>query len=94
MFADHDDPIQEHRWWNDGWAGKEALSKGSNGTRVGQVRTRAGRVDIICGHRAAWAMVHGQWPGPNDIIKHKNNIKSDNRIANLFLMKQKIEATQ
>lgn len=32
-------------------------------------------------HRLAWLYIHGEWPA--DYIDHKNNINSDNRIANL-----------
>lgn len=32
-------------------------------------------------HRVAWLMVHGEWP--ENLIDHKNGIKSDNAIENL-----------
>ncbi len=33
------------------------------------------------GHRVAWAMTHCEWPTCE--IDHKNNVRTDNRIANL-----------
>jgi hypothetical protein len=43
--------------------------------RVGGVRHQ------LLVHRAIWAIVTGEWPGP--IVDHRNGIGSDNRWANL-----------
>jgi hypothetical protein len=35
----------------------------------------------VAGHRAAWAMTHGEWPV--NTVDHRNLVKSDNRFDNL-----------
>jgi len=62
--------------WNARWAGSAAGSYDAKGyvcIQVNRIKYKA--------HRIAWAVTHGEWPDGE--IDHINQIKDDNRIANL-----------
>ncbi len=63
--------------WNARFAGAEAFTAK---TEQGYHHTNFGGI-CIKAHRAAWAIHHGEWPA--DEIDHVNNVRHDNRIANL-----------
>ena len=74
-----DKPIsQAHsaKAWNRKYAGLEAFTTtGAQGYKNGSIF----RVPLSA-HRAAWAILYGEWP---DHIDHINRNRSDNRIVNL-----------
>lgn len=61
--------------WNSRWAGKVAGSVMNGGYWFLCIK---GQYQL--GHRVAWAMYHGSWPGELD---HKDNNKLNNAIDNL-----------
>lgn len=64
--------------WNTRYAGRPALACWGKGYMCGMIGTAH-----VIAHRAAWALVHGEWPAST--VVHRNGDKSDNRIANLRL---------
>lgn len=63
--------------FNDHTSGNEAFtSDDGNGYRQGKVLGKKMR-----GHRVAWAIFYGKWPEGD--LRHRNGVRSDNRIANL-----------
>lgn len=34
-------------------------------------------------HHLVWFQTHGEMPGPNEVIHHRNRVKTDNRPENL-----------
>lgn len=68
----------ERDWkrWNTCFAGKVAGTKMSTGYLVFRCFDT-----LIYAHRAAWAIVNGEWP--TDDIDHINGMRDDNRLENL-----------
>lgn len=48
------------------------------------LRYRRARYEIAA-HKLAWRLYYGEWPSGR--LKHKNRVKSDNRIDNIILVK-------
>lgn len=64
--------------WNKRFAGKPALAaQKDDGYLCGAIHYRN-----YPAHRVCWAIHYGAWP--ERFIRHRNGIRSDNRIANLF----------
>lgn len=64
------------RYFNTRYSGKEALTGGCKGYRVGSIGNAA-----VKAHRVAWAIYYGEWP--QGFIDHINGDRADNRITNL-----------
>ncbi len=62
--------------WNGRFAGKPALTGYCRGHRIGTLNG-----ETVKAHRIAWAIYYGVWPTKE--IDHINDVKDDNRIANL-----------
>jgi hypothetical protein len=63
--------------WNSRYSGKPALnSLNSGGYKAGKLLGK-----YMAQHRVIFAMCHGYWP---DQVDHDNQIKTDNRLLNLF----------
>jgi hypothetical protein len=72
--------------WNNKWAGKPALnSLRSDGYYEGRVFR-----ELVLSHRAAWAIQTGEWPEGQ--IDHINHVRSDNRIVNLRVVPNAVNA--
>lgn len=70
-------PEHAAKIWNARNAGRPAICcKNRNGYHHGAVFGKT-----ITAHRAAWAIVHGEWPKHQ--IDHINGARTDNRIENL-----------
>jgi hypothetical protein len=78
MFEDGDNSaIHACRAWNANWAGTKIRSPNF----YGYYRCAIDRQRYMA-HRIAWLIYYGRWP--NGCIDHKNGVRTDNRIANLF----------
>lgn len=66
--------------WNARYAGREIKSSTSFGHVALHINIYGIRRRMMA-HRAAWAIVHGEWP--EHLIDHVNGDPSDNRISNL-----------
>ena len=72
---------REQTRWNSRCAGKFVATKDSRGY------LRFKLFDVLYkSHRVCWALHYGEWPPVNLHVDHINNIKDDNRIANLQLV--------
>lgn len=74
-----------HTAWNKTYAGTPALTaKHGAGYRHGAIFGKN-----LLAHRAAWAIVHGEWP---KVMDHLNGDRADNRLANLRSVTQAVNA--
>lgn len=70
--------------WNSRFVGKNAINAPhSNGYLFGAISDKK-----VFAHRAAWAIIHGEWPDEGE-IDHINHDKTDNRVKNLRLVNRK-----
>lgn len=69
--------------------------RGAKGRRAGR-RTKNGYINVglfgfvISAHRLAWLLHFGEWPPEN--LDHRNRQRDDNRIDNLRLLPQQLNA--
>jgi HNH endonuclease len=77
MFNETDGRSKEHacNQWNSRFAGKEALTKRTDGYKMGKVGYKQ-----VAAHRVIWKMMTGYDPM---IIDHINGVRDDNRWQNL-----------
>lgn len=72
--------------WNNQWAGAPALnSRRTDGYYEGRVFR-----ELVLSHRAAWAIHSGAWPDGQ--IDHINHVRNDNRIGNLRVVSNAVNA--
>ena len=68
--------VQRRANWNARYAGGPALT---TQTSDGYLRGKIMQLPVLA-HRAAFAIIHGEWP---EQVDHINGVRSDNRISNL-----------
>lgn len=68
---------KQAEYWNKTYAFRECLkTRDAQQYNVGSIQDKQ-----IYAHRAAWAIVHGEWPEHE--IDHLNGVRHDNRLQNL-----------
>ena len=81
------DPTTGIFTWRDRPDIRPSANAGRRGTVAGTTNSKHGYIAICIdgrlryGHRLAWLYVHGRWPSGE--IDHINEVRTDNRIANL-----------